>query len=168
MSIHTPDFHAQLAISYLHTQTRKCGTEFQPNRNCVVTTTALSQQKCHGDVSEPFGCPCLLTVMSSDNISASSVYSVSEYQGRSSNKLVCWLHRHLYWLSLQLLDSTSPGKKEASLVQCFTMSCLHVQVWHMLTRDHTVLPANHMLIHNQNEPYLPLLLTGSHFPSQWG
>jgi len=30
-------------------------------------------------------------------------------------------------------------------------------VWHMLTRDYTVLPATHMFIHRWNEPYLPLL-----------
>ena len=30
-------------------------------------------------------------------------------------------------------------------------------VWHVLTRDHTVLPATHMFIHKWNEPYLPLL-----------
>jgi len=31
------------------------------------------------------------------------------------------------------------------------------QVWHVLTRDHTVLPAIHTFIHKWNEPYLPLL-----------
>ena len=31
------------------------------------------------------------------------------------------------------------------------------QVWHVLTRDHTVLPATHTFIHKWNEPYLPLL-----------
>jgi len=31
------------------------------------------------------------------------------------------------------------------------------QVWHMLRRDHTVLPSTHTFIHKWNEPYLPLL-----------
>ena len=31
------------------------------------------------------------------------------------------------------------------------------QVWHVLTRDHTVLPASHKFIHKWNEPYLSLL-----------
>ena len=31
------------------------------------------------------------------------------------------------------------------------------QVWHVLTRDHTVLPATHPFIHKWNEPYLSLL-----------
>jgi len=31
------------------------------------------------------------------------------------------------------------------------------QVWHVLTRDHTVLPATRTFIHKWNEPYLPLL-----------
>jgi len=30
-------------------------------------------------------------------------------------------------------------------------------LWHVLTRDHTVLPATHTFIHNWSEPYLPLL-----------
>jgi len=35
-------------------------------------------------------------------------------------------------------------------------SSLGAQVWHVLTRDHTVLPATHTFIHKWNEPYLPL------------
>jgi len=31
----------------------------------------------------------------------------------------------------------------------------------MLTRDHSVLPATHMFIHEWNEPYLPLLTSCS-------
>jgi len=31
------------------------------------------------------------------------------------------------------------------------------QVWHVLTRDHTVLRDTYIYIHNCNEPYLPLL-----------
>ena len=31
------------------------------------------------------------------------------------------------------------------------------QIWYVLTRDHTVLPATHTFIHKWNEPYLPLL-----------
>jgi len=30
-------------------------------------------------------------------------------------------------------------------------------IWHVLTTDHTVLPATHMFIHKWNEPYPPLL-----------
>ena len=39
------------------------------------------------------------------------------------------------------------------------MSCssLGTQVWHMLTRNHTVLPDTHMFINKWNEPYMPLL-----------
>ena len=33
---------------------------------------------------------------------------------------------------------------------------LGAQLWHVLTRDHTVLPATHTFIHKWNEPYLPL------------
>ena len=33
------------------------------------------------------------------------------------------------------------------------------QIWHVLTRDHTALPATHTFIHKWNEPYL--LLTPS-------
>jgi len=48
------------------------------------------------------------------------------------------------------------------------------QVWHVLTRDRTVLPATHTFIHEWNEPYLPLLpaaehdrtLAGTHFASR--
>jgi len=32
-----------------------------------------------------------------------------------------------------------------------------IQVWHVLTRDYTVLPVIHTFIHKSNEPYLPLL-----------
>ena len=48
-------------------------------------------------------------------------------------------------------------------------------VLHVLTRDHTVLPATHTFIHKWNEPYLPLYspaaehhrtLAGTHFPSR--
>ena len=40
-------------------------------------------------------------------------------------------------------------------------TCLYdAQVWHVLTRDHTVLPATLILIHKWNEPYLPLLPSG--------
>jgi len=39
-------------------------------------------------------------------------------------------------------------------------SSLGVQVWHVLTGDHTVLPATHTLIHKWDEPYVPL--TRSH------
>jgi len=35
-------------------------------------------------------------------------------------------------------------------------SSLGAQVWHVLTRDHTVLPATYTFIHKWNEPYLPL------------
>ena len=52
-------------------------------------------------------------------------------------------------------------------------SSLGAHVWHVLTRDHAVLPATDTFIHNWNEPYLPLLpaaerrrtLAGTHFPS---
>ena len=30
-------------------------------------------------------------------------------------------------------------------------------IWHVLTRDHTVLPDIHTFIHKWNQPYLPLL-----------
>jgi len=33
---------------------------------------------------------------------------------------------------------------------------LGIEVWHVLTRDHTVLPATHMFIHTWNETYLLL------------
>ena len=36
-------------------------------------------------------------------------------------------------------------------------SSLGAQVWHVITRDHTVLCATHTFIHKWNEPYLPLL-----------
>ena len=36
-------------------------------------------------------------------------------------------------------------------------SSLKCSSWHMLTRDHTVLPVSHTCIHIWNEPYLPLL-----------
>ena len=32
------------------------------------------------------------------------------------------------------------------------MSVILISGWHMLTRDHTVLPATHTLIHEWNEP----------------
>ena len=35
-------------------------------------------------------------------------------------------------------------------------SSIGAQVWHVLMRDHTVLPATHTFIHRWNEPYLPL------------
>jgi len=31
------------------------------------------------------------------------------------------------------------------------------KVWHVLTRDHTILPATSTFIHKGNEPYLPFL-----------
>jgi len=34
--------------------------------------------------------------------------------------------------------------------------------WHVLTRDHTVLPATHMCIHKCNEPHLPLTPAARH------
>jgi len=37
------------------------------------------------------------------------------------------------------------------------------QVWHVLTMDHTVLPATHMFIHKRNEPYLPVYRWGAHW-----
>ena len=52
-----------------------------------------------------------------------------------------------------------------------------IDLWHVLTRDHTVLPANHTFIHKWHEPntclYSPAAerhrtLTGTHFPSRWG
>ena len=55
----------------------------------------------------------------------------------------------------------------------YVVCCLNsAQVGHMLTRDHTVLPATH----RWNESYLPLLpvaehhwsLADTHFPSSWG
>ena len=36
-------------------------------------------------------------------------------------------------------------------------SPLRAQVWPLLRREHTVLPATHTLIHKWNEPYMPLL-----------
>jgi len=38
------------------------------------------------------------------------------------------------------------------------------QVWHVLTRDHTVLTAIRTFIYKWNEPYLPLLLSGRASP----
>jgi len=35
-------------------------------------------------------------------------------------------------------------------------SSVGAQVWHVLTRDHTVLPATDTFIHRWNEQYLPL------------
>jgi len=32
-------------------------------------------------------------------------------------------------------------------------------MWHVLTMDHTVLPATHMFIHKWNEPCLPVRFT---------
>ena len=51
-------------------------------------------------------------------------------------------------------------------------SFIGVQVWQVLTRDHTVLPATHMFTYKWNEPYLPLTpaaerrraVTGTHLP----
>ena len=55
-------------------------------------------------------------------------------------------------------------------------SFIGVQVWHVLTSDHLVLPATHMFTYKWNEPYLPLTpaaerhrtLAGAHFPSTEG
>ena len=55
---------------------------------------------------------------------------------------------------------------------------LGTEVWHVLTRDHNVLPTTHMFIHTWNETYLVLTpshrvlpvhhtLAGTHFPSVW-
>jgi len=38
---------------------------------------------------------------------------------------------------------------------------------HVLTRDHTVLPATHTFIHKWNEPYLPLLPSRRASPHFW-
>jgi len=47
--------------------------------------------------------------------------------------------------------------KEAYLHSIYYLSCSPVcaKVWHILTRDHRVLPATQMFIHKWNEPYLP-------------
>jgi len=45
------------------------------------------------------------------------------------------------------------------VVLIMSYSSLGDQVWHVLTRDHTVLPATHTFIHKCYEPYLPLLLS---------
>ena len=37
-------------------------------------------------------------------------------------------------------------------------SSLGAQVWHVLTRDHTVLLATHTFIHKWKQPHLPLTL----------
>ena len=43
------------------------------------------------------------------------------------------------------------------MVQCvYSYSSLGARVRHVLTRDHTVLPATHTLIHKWDESYLPL------------
>ena len=38
-------------------------------------------------------------------------------------------------------------------------SILGAGVWHVLMKDHAVLPATHTFIHKYNEPYLPSLLS---------
>ena len=65
--------------------------------------------------------------------------------------------------------------KEVYLYSIYYQLLIGVQVRHVLTRDHTVLPATHTFIHKWNEPYLPLtpqpqsiaaLLASTHFPSR--
>jgi len=48
-------------------------------------------------------------------------------------------------------------RKPICTVLIMSYSSPGAQVWHVLTRDHTVLPATHAFIHKWNEPYLPLL-----------
>jgi len=67
--------------------------------------------------------------------------------------------------------------KEVLFVYSTSLSAVHpygAQVWHVLMRDHTVLPATHTFIQKWNEPYLLYFLTtarhhtlaGTHFPSR--
>ena len=44
-------------------------------------------------------------------------------------------------------------------------SSLGAEEWHVLTRNHTVLPETHTFFHKRNEPYLPL--TPSHRASPY-
>jgi len=42
--------------------------------------------------------------------------------------------------------------KEAYLYSAYYELLISIQVWHVLTRDHTVLTATHTFIHKWNEP----------------
>jgi len=49
------------------------------------------------------------------------------------------------------------SRKTICIALIISYLSLGAQVWHVLRRDHTVLPATHTFIHKWNEPYLPLL-----------
>ena len=49
------------------------------------------------------------------------------------------------------------GRKLICIALIMSHASLSAQVWHVLTRDHTVLPATHTCIHKWNEPYMSLI-----------
>ena len=68
-----------------------------------------------------------------------------------------------FWLTWcfelpSVLQRCQLSKSNRQFVQRFIMTHLYsTQVWHVLTRDHSVLPATHSFIREWKEPCLPLL-----------
>jgi len=50
-------------------------------------------------------------------------------------------------------------RKPSCTAVVISYSSVITQVWHVLTRNDTVLPATHTFVHKWNEPYLPLLFS---------
>ena len=67
---------------------------------------------------------------------------------------------------VSLLGYTCIKIKETylNIMLIMSYSSLGAEVWHVLTRNHTVVPATHTFIHKWNEPCLPLTLSHRMLP----